>query len=776
MINNKKGTMIGKKPHENKSSFDLYSNRIKLSNQTKTKKDSMKLKIKENQNTTKSNLSKNSSFISDYKSKIFLNDSNNSLYPSYLIKQNQSKKENRFFFVKNYSNINDSYLSQKLKQKKNEKQKEINKEKIKNLKSGPSISSYNNNFNKSSFPKKMSKSSISSLFIKKISSNKNISSSPFLEEKKNHSQTDRSTRVEESFSKPKTPVLYMNKTKSKLNERENNNKKFGNKFILESGERLRKKELFYSFGKRTNSAINIKIKDISSNKKNRNDREDSRSSNREKFNTSRGKNNKGGIGSFRKNKSCKNIRNDDNRNKLISSTKNKKDNNVFHSYNIFSKFKPKKNTNNKEKEKYFLNQLEMNKKTENSISNNNRNKEIDIENSNLKRHNERNKEKIIQKLEINEKESNTTNKENDSKVKEPEVNQPQSQSSSQPQSHSSFLQTEKSSNITTSTNTTNNSNSVSVGPILSQTIPSSSCLFPSFFHGKKIKCIHEISKTGLCGDEKKVNQDRSFIFRNFVNGFENIFFGVCDGHGPFGHEVAEYIKENLPMDLNHLIKLKKLDLNTDSLEETIIKAFSMENNSLLRKCQIDSNLSGSTCVSVIYSPYKLIVANLGDSRCVLGKYIDGKYIHENLSRDHTPSLPQEALRIKKKGGRIQPMKDDDGEFIGPLRVYMKDKDIPGLAMTRSFGDYLATIAGTICLPEVKEHVLQKEDKFLILASDGLFEYIDSKEVVDIVGKYYEKGEVVGCCEFLYKEAYRKWISEEEDNVDDITIILVFFED
>ena len=122
------------------------------------------------------------------------------------------------------------------------------------------------------------------------------------------------------------------------------------------------------------------------------------------------------------------------------------------------------------------------------------------------------------------------------------------------------------------------------------------------------------------------------------------------------------------------------------------------------------------------------------------------------------------------------MKDEDGNFIGPLRVYMKEKDIPGLAMTRSFGDYYASTAGTISIPEVSEYKFIPEDKFLILASDGLFEFMESNEVVNIVSEYYEKNDIVGCSEFLYKESYRKWIYEEEDTVDDITIILVFFED
>ena len=297
------------------------------------------------------------------------------------------------------------------------------------------------------------------------------------------------------------------------------------------------------------------------------------------------------------------------------------------------------------------------------------------------------------------------------------------------------------------------------------------------FKGKKIKCIHEISKTGLAGIEKKINQDRDFIFRNFVEGFDNIFMGVCDGHGFFGNEVSEYIKENLPMDLNRIIKTRKLDINKDDLSEVIINTFIMENNALLRNRQIDSDLSGSTCISVIYTPKKLIIANVGDSRCVLGSRTrENEWKFENLSRDHKPSIKEEAERIKRCGGRIRPMIDEDGCFVGPLRIYMKDKDLPGLAMTRSFGDYFASIAGTIAVPEIKEHILVPEDKFIILASDGLFEFISSEEVGKIVQNYYVKNDIVGCCEYLYKESYRKWISEEEDTVDDITIILVFFQE
>jgi len=102
------------------------------------------------------------------------------------------------------------------------------------------------------------------------------------------------------------------------------------------------------------------------------------------------------------------------------------------------------------------------------------------------------------------------------------------------------------------------------------------------FKWKRISSIHYISKTGLCSDEKKVNQDRYFLFRNFISGYDNIFMGVLDSHGYFVQEVNEYMKENLPMDLNSILRSKNVNLNKDDLSEIIKQEFEMDNNSLLR--------------------------------------------------------------------------------------------------------------------------------------------------------------------------------------------------
>jgi serine/threonine protein phosphatase PrpC len=93
-----------------------------------------------------------------------------------------------------------------------------------------------------------------------------------------------------------------------------------------------------------------------------------------------------------------------------------------------------------------------------------------------------------------------------------------------------------------------------------------------------------------------------------------------------------------------------------------------------------------------------------------------------LSFDHKPDLPTEFRRILQSGGRVQPYSDEDGNPIGPARVWMREENIPGLAMSRSFGDYVASQVGVIAQPEVIKHILHPNDKFIVIASDGIWEY------------------------------------------------------
>jgi serine/threonine protein phosphatase PrpC len=134
----------------------------------------------------------------------------------------------------------------------------------------------------------------------------------------------------------------------------------------------------------------------------------------------------------------------------------------------------------------------------------------------------------------------------------------------------------------------------------------------------------------------------------------------------------------------------------------------------------------------------ILCGNVGDSRAVLGRLTSAGWEAKPLSTDHKPELASEAARIVEHGGRIDPYKDYNGLPLGPLRIWRADRDppVPGLAMTRSIGDKAGIDIGLIYTPEIVEHRLTHEDKFLIVASDGLWEFLSNKKVVQIVEKYW----------------------------------------
>ena len=302
------------------------------------------------------------------------------------------------------------------------------------------------------------------------------------------------------------------------------------------------------------------------------------------------------------------------------------------------------------------------------------------------------------------------------------------------------------------------------------------------FITKKIRKIHHFTHVGFNGEkDKEFNQDIAFLEKNFAGNNSFLYMAVCDGHGVEGHEVSGFIKRTLPKDLSNALMNKEIltsDKNNKKKIYNIIgSTFIKVNEKLISNESINSIFSGTTCVSLIYTPIKLICANIGDSRAVVGRYDKNnkKWISINLSRDHKPTEEDEARRILKKGGRIKPFLDEEtGTEVGPPRVWVRDDEVPGLAMTRSFGDRVAAIAGTICVPEIKEYAFHEGDKFVILASDGVWEFISSEECINIIGKFYENNNIVECCNFLYEESRKRWL-REEDVVDDITMLLIFFD-
>jgi serine/threonine protein phosphatase PrpC len=70
-------------------------------------------------------------------------------------------------------------------------------------------------------------------------------------------------------------------------------------------------------------------------------------------------------------------------------------------------------------------------------------------------------------------------------------------------------------------------------------------------------------------------------------------------------------------------------------------------------------------------------------------------------------------------------------------------------------------------------VYKIENKFMVIASDGLWEFISNEKVMELVVPAFVRNDVEEAVEVLEKKAVEAWVREDE-NIDDITIIVVFF--
>lgn len=116
--------------------------------------------------------------------------------------------------------------------------------------------------------------------------------------------------------------------------------------------------------------------------------------------------------------------------------------------------------------------------------------------------------------------------------------------------------------------------------------------------------------------------------------------------------------------------------------------------------QIDCTFSGTTFVGILIQDDLIYSANIGDSRAIIGRFANKKWDARPLTRDHKPNVHFEAERIIRCGGRIDSFRDVEGNPLGPMRVWLKKENIPGLAMSRSIGDNVATSVGVTWEPEL----------------------------------------------------------------------------
>ena len=286
----------------------------------------------------------------------------------------------------------------------------------------------------------------------------------------------------------------------------------------------------------------------------------------------------------------------------------------------------------------------------------------------------------------------------------------------------------------------------------------------------------------------KTNQDSYLILNNIFNLKYDIY-GIFDGHGKYGELASQYVKSQIEEIFTNPKTFDKYSNNTHFhfKEDDIYQKLTKNNNSLIKKLisKINNNLSyqsfdidnsGTTLNMIIRLNLYLLCINVGDSRSIILKlnYMKNKLETLSLSKDHKPFLENEKKRIENLGGEVHKMFNiSNNEFEGPYRVFFKGENYPGIAISRSLGDYISKKIGVICEPDITVNFIDTSFKLGILGSDGLWDVLSEKDISNISFELFKNGDIEKISEEIVKKCVSIW-GEIGLKRDDITIIVVFF--
>lgn len=275
-------------------------------------------------------------------------------------------------------------------------------------------------------------------------------------------------------------------------------------------------------------------------------------------------------------------------------------------------------------------------------------------------------------------------------------------------------------------------------------------------------------------------QDEVIVIDEFCGDSNLTFVGIFDGHGPYGGFLATFVARYIP---SRMAERLGSNANEDAICEAFKVVCAEAHDAIMNSSpgsELDAYVSGTTACMAVLSGSKIVMANVGDSRGVLG-YRDsstGMVKAHRLTIDDKPEHPAEISRIEAAGGAVRQFKNDKGEPYGSYRVFRRGDDLlPGLSMSRSIGDTYAKEFGVIHTPSISVHSVRDEDLYLILATDGVWDIVDDATAMEFVDRYSKcRIDGVSSAEALTFEAQERWkLSREEMLVDDMSSIVVYLQ-
>uniref|UniRef100_A0A6V7QUA2 protein-serine/threonine phosphatase n=1 Tax=Ananas comosus var. bracteatus TaxID=296719 RepID=A0A6V7QUA2_ANACO len=232
---------------------------------------------------------------------------------------------------------------------------------------------------------------------------------------------------------------------------------------------------------------------------------------------------------------------------------------------------------------------------------------------------------------------------------------------------------------------------------------------------------------------------------------------------------AQLRKSNSGLSVQHRKVLRALSQALRKTEEAYLDAA----DKMLAK-NPELALMGSCLLVLLMKGEDVYIMNVGDSRAVLAQKSEpdltgilGKATQDlerfklemlreleayemdelsgltamQLTLDHSTSVDDEVRRIRHEHPE-DPSSVVNGRVKGSLKVtrafgagYLKQPKWNKALLERFRVDYVGTAPYITCNPFLRHHRLTPKDRFLILSSDGLYQYFTNEEVVAQVGMF-----------------------------------------
>lgn len=254
------------------------------------------------------------------------------------------------------------------------------------------------------------------------------------------------------------------------------------------------------------------------------------------------------------------------------------------------------------------------------------------------------------------------------------------------------------------------------------------------------------------------NQDNYFAHHVGPIGL----YGVCDGHGPFGHLVSFRLVQSLPrcittnrhwgQDWSLCLKEAFLAAQQELLAFAAREGFNLE-------------ASGAAGSVLIFEGPSIHVAHIGDAGCLVASWNrhDSRVLYG--TQDHKPDSPGERERLEAAGSEVRQVD------VESFRIYIKGTNFPGLTMSRAFGD--TACAGVLQEPHYHQMFVQPSDEFYaVIASDGIWEFIDYAKAVDLSAKKLRLKGPREAARYLVDCSRKRWAAYCGEYCDDITAMVV----